>query len=202
MPLNKTAVGTEIPAGVVRRAKSGDADAMDQMLRVLYPLVSRWTLVRTGNPADAQDVTQEVMIRVNKYIKRFDERSKISTWAYHITSNAVADHYRRSRRRETSTETIDPGTAVPSSSSTAPRDVIDNGTAVDLVRMFFRELPEKQREVFDLADLQGYRSSEIADLLGMNATTVRGHLFRARRFIRMRILQANPKLVEAYGREL
>lgn len=55
--MNKTAVGTEIPAVVVRRAKSGDADAMDQLLRHLYPLVSRWTLVRMGNADDAQDVT-------------------------------------------------------------------------------------------------------------------------------------------------
>ena len=74
--------------------------------------------------------------------------------------------------------------------------------AADLVRAFFAELPERQREVFDLADLQGYRSSEVAELLGMNPSTVRGHLFRARRFIRNKILQSNPKLVEAYGREL
>ncbi len=70
------------------------------------------------------------------------------------------------------------------------------------MRRFFAELPEKQREVFDLADLQGYRSSEVAEMLQMNAATVRGHLFRARRFIRQKILQSNPKLVEAYGREL
>ena len=199
--MNKTAVGTEISAGVVRRAKSGDADAMNQVLRLLYPLVSRWTLVRTGDPDDAQDVTQEVMIRVNKYIKRFDHRSKLSTWAYQITSNAVVDHHRRTRRREATTETgdIDPNIA---SASKPPADGIDAADAAGLVRMFFAALPEKQREVFDLADLQGYRSSEVAEMLQMNAATVRGHLFRARRFIRKKILQSNPKLVEAYGREL
>ncbi len=70
------------------------------------------------------------------------------------------------------------------------------------MRRFFAELPEKQREVFDLADLQGYRSSEVAEMLQMNPTTVRGHLFRARRSIRKKILQSNPTLVEAYVREL
>ncbi len=200
--MNKTAVGTEISAEVVRRAKSGDGDAMDQLLRLLYPLVSRWTLVRTGNPDDAQDVTQEVMIRVNKYIQRFDHRSKLSTWAYQITSNAVVDHHRRTRRREATTETGDIDPNIAASASTSPADGIDAADAAGLVRMFFAELPEKQREVFDLADLQGYRSSEVAEMLQMNPTTVRGHLFRARRFIRKKILQSNPKLVEAYGREL
>ena len=202
--MNKTAVGTEIPAVVVRRAKSGDADAMDQLLRHLYPLVSRWTLVRMGNADDAQDVTQEVMIRVNKHIKRFDHRSKLTTWAYQVTSNAVVDHHRRTRRREATTETgdIDPTPNIVASASISPADGIDAAEAAGLVRIFFAELPEKQREVFDLADLQGYRSSEVADMLQMNPATVRGHLFRARRFIRKKILQSNPKLVEAYGREL
>ena len=200
--MNKTAVGTEIPVEVVRRAKGGDADAMDQLLRVLYPLVSRWALVRMGNSDDAQDVTQEVMIRVNKYIKRFDHRSKLTTWAYQITSNAAVDHHRRIRRREATTETGDVDSNIAAPVSVSPADGIDAADAAELVRMFFAELPEKQREVFDLADLQGYRSSEVAEMLQMNGATVRGHLFKARRFIRKKILQCNPKLVEAYGREL
>ncbi len=193
--------GTDIPAEIVRRAKRGDEDALERLIRSLYPLVSRWALVKTGSADDAEDVTQEVMIRVSRYLKRFDDRSKISTWAYQITSNAVADHYRRGRRGLRIEPIEDRGEPADESQQDTA-DTIDETAAASLVRMFFSELPEKQREVFDLADLQGHRSSEVAELLGMNATTVRGHLFRARRFIRKRILESNPKLVEAYGREL
>ncbi len=193
--------GSDIPVAVVRAAQAGDADALEAVVRGLYPLVSRWALVKTGSAQDAEDVTQETMIRVSKYINRFERRGKITTWAYQITSNAVADHYRRARRH---LELLDEEADVESQQHEVPvrADAIDDSVAARLVRAFFDELPEKQREVFHLADLEGYRSSEVAEMLGMNAATVRGHLFRARRFIRRKILEANPSLVEAYGREL
>ena len=91
--------GSDIPVAVVRAAQAGDADALEAVVRGLYPLVSRWALVKIGSAQDAEDVTQETMIRVSKYINRFESRGKITTWAYQITSNAVADHYRRARLR-------------------------------------------------------------------------------------------------------
>ena len=60
------------------------------------------------------------------------------------------------------------------------------------------QLPERQREVFALVDLQGFKASEAAEMLGLNAVTVRGHLFRARRFVRQKILGTHPELVEEY----
>ena len=193
--------GSDIPVAVVRAAQAGDADALETVVRGLYPLVSRWALVRTGSAQDAEDVTQETMIRVSKYIGRFDNRSRITTWAYQITANAAADHYRRGQRH---LRAVDDGVEVDGEATQGPaaHEAIDDRAAAGLVRAFFEDLPEKQREVFHLADIEGYRSSEVAEMLGMNAATVRGHLFRARRFIRRKILETNPKLVEAYGREL
>jgi RNA polymerase sigma factor (sigma-70 family) len=193
--------GIEIPVAVVRAAQAGDPAALEEVVRALYPLVSRWALVKMGTAEDAQDVTQETLIRVSKYIARFDNRSRVTTWAYQITANAAADHYRRGQRhlRVVADDVEVDAEAAPRAT---PHQEIDDKTAAGLVRAFFEELPEKQREVFHLTDLQGYRASEVAEMLGMNATTVRGHLFRARRFIRKKILETNPKLVEAYGREL
>ncbi len=173
---------------------------MESLLRSLYPLVARWIRNKTGNPEDAEDVTQEVMFRISKHIGRFDGRAKVTTWAYQITSNAVADHHRRS-----SGEALqEPGGLAPAEPATpamAPES-LDDRTAAELVKTFFEALPGRQREVFDLADLQGFRSSEVAEMLGMNPATVRAHLFRARRVIRKKILELNPKLVEAYGRDV
>jgi RNA polymerase sigma-70 factor (ECF subfamily) len=60
-------------------------------------------------------------------------------------------------------------------------------------------LSERQREVFDLVDLQGFASAEVSEMLGLEAVTVRSHLFRARKTIRKKILESAPELVEGYG---
>lgn len=184
---------------LVTRAKGGDPASTEALVRVLYPLVFRWALVKIGTRDDAEDVCQEVMIRVHRYLNRFDDRSKVTSWVYKITSNAVADHHRRSIRHLRAADSPDSN---ESHDAAAPlldeASRIDSNRAVELVSSFFEGLPAKQREVFDLADLQGHRPAEIAEMLGMNANTVRVHLFRARRFIRRKILETHPELVEGY----
>jgi len=64
------------------------------------------------------------------------------------------------------------------------------------VRTFFDDLPPRQREVLDLADLQGFAPGEIAEMLKMNPVTVRAHLFRARRTLRARMLEEHAALLE------
>ena len=67
------------------------------------------------------------------------------------------------------------------------------------MKTFLEELSERQREIFDLCDLQGFGAVEVSVMLGMEPVTVRSHLFRARKTIRKRILEGHPELVEGYG---
>ncbi len=78
-------------------------------------------------------------------------------------------------------------------------DTIDRNQLIEIVRSFFRELSERQREIFDLVDLQGYRPAEAAEMLGIDAATARTHLLRARRTIRGRIVDHYPELLEGAG---
>lgn len=197
--MHETGAVRDIPAVMVRAARKGDDAALESLLRLLYPLVSRWIRYKTSNLEDAEDVTQEVMFRISKHIGRFDGRAKVTTWAYQITANALADHFRRAPHgvaEQGEAASVEPATPA------LVAETMDERTAAELVRTFFEALPGKQREVFDLADLQGFRSSEVAEMLSMNPATVRAHLFRARRVIRKKILALNPKLVEAYGRDM
>jgi RNA polymerase sigma-70 factor (ECF subfamily) len=73
---------------------------------------------------------------------------------------------------------------------------MENARAAALVRAFFAELQGRQREVFDLVDLQGYTPAEAAEMLEIEPPTARVHLLRARRAIRERILAAHPTLME------
>ena len=78
----------------------------------------------------------------------------------------------------------------------APDATVGQSTMVESIREFFMELPLRQREVFDLVELQGLTSPEAAERLGIEAVSVRAHLFRARKTLRTRILRSRPELVE------
>jgi len=73
---------------------------------------------------------------------------------------------------------------------------IAGSEAAEVARSFFSQLPERQREVFDLVELQGYTAVEAAEMLAMSASTVRVHLLRARRTLRARIMERHPALAE------
>ena len=79
-----------------------------------------------------------------------------------------------------------------------PAERIATGQAAGLIATFFDGLPTKQREVFDLVELQGLKAAEVAELLGLEASTVRVHLLRARRTIRSKVLERHPEFVEDY----
>lgn len=190
--------GDEGIDALVERARAGDESAFDRLARRFYGRIHRWALAKTGDLDDAEDVAQEALLRMHRYMDGFDGRSAFSTWLYQVTRSAAADmHRRRSRRlrlvekakREAPPEAHDPRDSAAST---------DERRAAALVRAFLDELSERQREVFDLCDLQGYAPSEVSEMLELEPVTVRSHLFRARTAIRKRILESHPKLVEDY----
>jgi RNA polymerase sigma-70 factor (ECF subfamily) len=115
-----------------------------------------------------------------------------------VTRNAAIDRFRRTSRR--SSRLADPR-AHPDGAMNAPDDPsagADQRHIGNVVEAFFHELPDRQREVFDLAELQGVPAAEIADRLGIEAVSVRAHLFKARRTLRTRILESHPELAEEW----
>ena len=86
-------------ADLVALAKQGDRAALDRLLRLHQPRVHLVCRRITGNDADALDATQEALIAIVRGLPRFDGRSRFSTWAYRIATNACLDELRRRRRR-------------------------------------------------------------------------------------------------------
>ena len=172
--------------------------------------VQRWALVRTGDLDEAEDVTQEVLLRMDRYLETFDGRARFTTWLYRVTANTAASRRRRRVReravggagalREGETSgtglptTIARERAASADPALAALDRIESKRLAALVRHFFEELPARQREVFDLADLQGHAPAEVAEMLELHPGTVRTHLHRARRTIRKRMLEVHPEL--------
>jgi len=185
-----------------------DPAAFEKLVRPYYPRIYRWALVLTGSPDDADDVTQEVVIRVYRHFGSFRGEARISTWLYRITRNVAMEMMGWSRRKREVPDTNLVRKAVDSAAAggpaagpmAGPAGEIDRRRLVDIVRAFFRELSGRQREVFDLVDLQGYGPAEAAEMLEIDAATARTHLHRARRAIRSRIMKHYPELMEEMER--
>lgn len=182
-------------AELLERARAGERDAIDALARWCYPRVYRWALVRTGEPDEADDVTQEVLVKLPGRLDGFRGTARFTTWLYQITANEAASRQRRRSRRSALLERWS-RPAVARDEESARLGELHGAAVTDLVRTLLRELPEQQRIVFDLADLQGYDAGEIAAMLDLEAATIRGHLMRGRRAMRSRILERLPTLRE------
>ena len=177
---------------LVRRAQAGDARAFDRLAAALRPRVRRWALAQVDSADDAEDIVQEVLLKVHRGLLEFAHGSRVSTWVYAVTRRAAADWHRKRHRRKTLFEQRADFSTVTSQSELP----VDQARLSAAVLTAFRQLPGRQREVFDLADLQGIPLTEIASMLNMSDVTARVHLHRARAAIRARVLREQPALVE------
>ncbi|MDH5590388.1 MAG: sigma-70 family RNA polymerase sigma factor [Gemmatimonadota bacterium] len=181
---------------LVRRAREGDPPAVEALAKAIYPLVRRWTLVRTGDPFDADDVTQEILMQVVRKLESFEGRSRFTTWLYTVARNTHLDLQRAEhahRRR------VDAAGGVERSrppGSVDPGDDIDRERSMATLLRFVEVLPPRQREVFNLIDLEGYSAPEVAEMMEIEPVSVRANLFKARTALRARILADASELTE------
>jgi RNA polymerase sigma-70 factor (ECF subfamily) len=175
---------------LARAAQQGDELARARLLAAVRPRILRWAIVHSGAPDDAEDITQHALLTIHRQLSSFAHGSRFTTWLYTLTRRIAADWQRTRSRRIRLLETR----AAPQEHTMQRHDAY--GSLLALVRAQLAGLPARQRELFDLVDLQGYTPLEAADLLGMNHNTARVHVLRARRTIRKRILAAHPNAVE------
>lgn len=181
-------------ADLVPRAQQGDAAALDRLLRGCRDTVYRWALVQTGDAADADDVTQEVLIRLHTSLNRYAGRSRFTTWLYQVTRNEASNLRRRLRSRLRLVEAATQEAMVDTTVTDEPLERVHAAKIAALAHALLHKLPRRQREVFHLADLEGCSMAEIAERLGMSPVTARVHLFHARRSLRSQILERWPEL--------
>jgi RNA polymerase sigma-70 factor (ECF subfamily) len=188
----------EIGPDLVAKAQAGDPDALGELVARAYPLVRRWALVRTGDPADADDLAQDVLVLVLQRLDSFHGSARFTTWLYSVTRNAASDRLRRQERGARARLGAATRASLAPDPAPDPDSSLDRDRLSGVIGAFFRELPPRQREVFDLADLQGLGAREIAARLGIEPVSVRAHLFKARRALRARILASHPELAEEW----
>jgi RNA polymerase sigma-70 factor (ECF subfamily) len=167
--------GVDNDDALARRAADGDTSALDALLRNHSALVHGVCRRILANPDDALDATQEALLAIARKIGSFDGRSKFSTWAYRVATNAALDEARRRSRRPTPMENLpETGRNLRSASTEAGiADRLDVDAAL-------AELTPEYRAAVALRDLVGMDYAEISVILGIPPGTVRSRISRGR----------------------
>ena len=154
-----------------------DPADFEALYRAHYRHVYAVTLRMTCDVSRAEDLTQEVFVRVWQKLPTFRGESALSTWIHTVAVRTTLENMRSESRREARvTVTDDPGRYAAEAKRAMPE------TAVDLERAI-AALPPGARKVLLLHDVTGYRYHEIAEMLGVSLGTVKSQLNRARRLM-------------------
>lgn len=173
-------VDRPVPASapLVARARDGDVDAFEDLLRRHERAVfgTAWRLL--GTVEDAQDAAQEVFLRLYRALARVDPRRPLEPWLYRVTVNVCRDLGRRRRVRSSVPLAEADLTVADPASDPAARAAL--GDEHRMVAAGLRTLTETERAALVLRDLEGLATGDVARVLGSSPTTVRSHICRAR----------------------
>ncbi len=176
-------------------AAAGDESAFTTMVTRFQPAVFRWALMFARDPDEAEDIVQEVFVRAYRQLSQYRSDGSLEAWLYSITRRA-ANEMRRTQKRRKRLALSPHAQPLRDAYTTDPGGRVDRERAAALIHEVFSDLPPRQREIFDLIDLQGLTPAEVAERTGIKPTSVRANLFKARSSIRARLLATHPSYRE------
>ena len=144
-----------------------------------------------GNDADAEDVTQDVLLQVVRKLDTFRGDAQLSTWLHRVTVNAALAHRAKRANRlkhEMSGDVDDDAAGVPAGTyrrwNVAPEEPVLAAEQSELIERAVARLPEAFRDVYVLADIEGLPNADIGEMLGLSLPAVKSRLHRARLWMR------------------
>ena len=184
---------------LLRRLRAGDASAFAELVDTYHSSMVRLAQTFVSSRAIAEEVTQDTWLAVLKGIDRFEGRSSLKTWVFRILANRARSTGAR-EQRTTPVDLSDEATVdrrrfdaggawanPPAHWSDEVVDRLSSGPLVAEVRAAISELPESQRAVVTLRDLEGLSSKEVCDVLEISEANQRVLLHRGRSRIRARL---------------
>jgi RNA polymerase sigma-70 factor (ECF subfamily) len=171
---------TQPDPGVLRKAQRGDERAFTLIVRAYETPVYNYVLRLVGDRVLAEDLTQEVFLRVFQGLPKFSLRSKFTTWLFQVTKNRVLDELRANERRprlSVALEDVPPLMVVD-----AP---LENVEAMDAVWRSVGDLTPDLKMALLLRDVVGLSYTEIADSLEITLATVKWRIYKAREEVQL-----------------
>jgi RNA polymerase sigma-70 factor (ECF subfamily) len=165
---------------ILRKAQQGDERAFAIILRAYETPIYNYILRLTGDKALAEDLVQEVFLRVFQGLPRFSSRSKFTTWLFQVTKNRVLDELRARERRPLSSVCLDDAPQLE-----ALDQPVERVETIDALWRAIDALNVDLKMALLLRDIVGLSYNEIADSLEVTLATVKWRIFKAREDVQL-----------------
>ena len=166
---------------LIERCLKGDQSAWDAIVRLYWRKVFNIAYKFVGRHDEAEDLVQDVFLKLFKSLQTFDRRANFSTWLISVSRNLCIDHYRSMRREhDVVTHDVDTTTLANASTIDSPQVMLERRDRVSLLRAALDRLTPSLRTAVMLRDIQELSYQEIAERLGVPEGTVKSRINRGR----------------------
>lgn len=176
---------------LVQTIRSGDSEAFEQLVRRKTSKVYVLCYRVIGNAEDAKDIAQLVFIKLWENLDKYDPQFAFDTWLYRMATNVAIDFMRSRQSRENA---VNSNLRLVKTSTDAEQGVVIQRKEIESV---FREVSEvlspKQKAIFVMREMDDIPSCDIAKILGCRESTVRNHLFNARKLMQQQLQKRYPE---------
>src|SRR5919198_1353723 len=181
MSLDPPAVEPATIDQLIERCLQGDQIAGEAMVRQYWRKVFNVAYKFVGKHDEAEDLTQDIFLKIFKSLDTFDRRANFQTWLISVSRNLCIDHYRSVRKeRETIDRDVDANELTPAAVDAGPIAALEQRDRVALLRQALSALPDALRTAVLMRDIQELSYQEIADALRLPEGTVKSRINRGR----------------------
>ena len=163
----------------------GDQAAFRELVETFKRKVYFLALDMVGNPVDAEDVSQDVFLKIHRSFRTFKKDAKLGSWIYRITYNACIDHLRKKQSApaavgdEVLEARLHAEPAMPVSPAFDPARAAESGLLQDSINLALEKVSPQEKAVFLLRHYEDYMLKDIAKTLDLSVGSVKSYLFRA-----------------------
>ncbi len=181
MPVDVRAAQPATPDSLIEQCLGGDQVAWEAIVRQNWRKVFNVAYKFVGRHEEAEDLTQDIFLKIFKALRTFDRRANFQTWIVSISRNLCIDHYRSVRKeRQTMARDVDTADLQPASRDRTPYAAAEHKDLREMLRQALHTLPVTLRTAVVLRDLQELSYQEIADRLELPEGTVKSRINRGR----------------------
>jgi len=176
---------------LVRTIRDGQTDAFEQLVRRKTSKVYALCYRIIGNAEDAKDISQLVFIKLWENLEKYDPSYAFDTWLYRMVTNVAIDFMRNKQSRENA---VNSNLRLVKTSADAEQGVVVQRKEIEQIfNTVSHCLSPKQKTIFVMNQMDDLPSAEIAKILGCRESTVRNHLFNARKLMQQQLQKRFPE---------